>query len=238
MASNETITVRAEATQTLGSIVVARPETAVTLERLGLDYCCGGAKTLDDACRERGLDPTTVAAVLDAIDPARGGAPAHHVAGASIDELCRHIVDAHHRPLGPRLERISDLLDRVVIVHGDDDPSLERLQERFEGARAELLDHMRIEEQELFPACRALDRGSADFDAALLPGLEDDHGATGAALADLRELAGDYLPERAYCNTHRMLLHELAELEAELHRHVHEENNVLFPKVRAALAAA
>jgi regulator of cell morphogenesis and NO signaling len=222
---------------TLGSIVAERPEAAAVLEGLGLDYCCGGAKTLDEACRERGLDPATVAAVLDSIGAGAGGQAAHDVARASIGELCEHIVDVHHRPLHPRLERISELLGKVVRAHGANDPSVGRLQERFEGARADLVDHMRVEEQELFPACRELDRGNGDpgVDRDLLPHLEDDHGGTGAALAEIRELAGDYRPERAHCNTHRVLLHELAELELELHRHIHEENNVLFPMVRERL---
>jgi regulator of cell morphogenesis and NO signaling len=222
---------------TLGEIVAARPETATVLERLGLDYCCGGAKSLDDACGERGLDAETIAAVLASLDRDGTIPGAHDVSGTSIDELCRHIVDEHHRPLPSLLERVSELLGKVVRAHGAQDPSVVRLQQRFEDARAELVEHMRVEEQELFPACRELERddGGAGFDHGLLSELEHDHGSTGAALAEIRELAGDYRPEHAHCNTHRVLLHELSELELELHRHIHEENNVLFPKVRAAL---
>lgn len=224
---------------TLGGIVAERPGAAAVLEGLGLDYCCGGGKTLIEACRERDLDPDTVAAVLDSIGTDGGGRAAHDVSRASIGELCEHIVEEHHRPLPARLERISELLDKVVRAHGADDPTVAPLQRRYEDARSELLDHMRVEEQELFPACRELDRGNGapELDRYLLPHLEDDHGATGAALAEIRELAGDYRPERAHCNTHRVLLHELAELELELHRHIHEENNVLFPKVRERLAS-
>lgn len=225
---------------TLGSIVAERPAAAAILDGIGLDYCCGGGKTLAEACGERGLDPGTVAAVLDSIDAADAGRSAHDVASASIGELCEHIVAEHHRPLPSRLERVSELLGKVVRAHGADDPSVIRLQERFEETREALLDHMRVEEQQLFPACRELERAGAspELDRELIHHLEDDHGSTGAALADLREIAGGYGPERARCNTHRVLLHELAELELELHRHIHEENNVLFPKVRDRLAAA
>jgi regulator of cell morphogenesis and NO signaling len=224
---------------TLGAIVAARPAAASVLEGLGLDYCCGGGRTLAEACAERGLDPVTVLAVLDSIDAdGGGGGGAHDVAAASIEELCDHIVEEHHRPLHPKLERIAELLGKVVRAHGPHDPSVVRLRERFEEARAELVEHMRVEERELFPACRELGRPGGTVDRDLIGHLEDDHGATGAALADLRALAGDYRPERAHCNTHRVLLHELAALELELHRHIHEENNVLFPKVRDRLAAA
>lgn len=225
---------------TLGSIVAARPATAAILEAVGLDYCCGGGKTLAEACDERGLDAGTVAAVLDSVDTEGQGRPAHDVAGASIGDLCEHIVAEHHEPLPSRLERISELLGKVVRAHGAEDPSVLQLQDRFELARAALLDHMRVEEQQLFPACRELDRAGAspELDRELIPHLEDDHGSTGAALAELREIAGGYGPERAHCNTHRVLLHELSELELEMHRHIHEENNILFPKVRDRLAAA
>ncbi|MCL4287327.1 MAG: DUF542 domain-containing protein, partial [Thermoleophilia bacterium] len=207
---------------TLGGIVAERPAAAAVLEGLGLDYCCGGGKTLAEACRERGLDPETIARVLDSIGVDGGGRAAHDVSRASIGELCEHIVEEHHRPLPARLERISELLDKVVRAHGADDPAVVPLQRRYEQARSELLDHMRVEERELFPACRELERGDGapGLDRRLLPHLEDDHGATGAALAELRELGGDYRPERAHCNTHRVLLHELAELELELHRHI------------------
>ena len=225
---------------TLGSIVAERPAAATILEGIGLDYCCGGGKTLAEACGERGLDPDTIAAVLDTVGADETGRSAHDVADASIGDLCEHIVAEHHRPLPTRLERISELLGKVVRAHGVQDPSVLRLQKRFEDARAALLDHMRVEEQQLFPACRELERvgASPELDRELIPHLEDDHGSTGAALADLRGIAGGYGPERAHCNTHRVLLHELSELELELHRHIHEENNILFPKVRDRLAAA
>jgi len=222
---------------TLGSIVAERPAAAAILEGIGLDYCCGGTKTLAEACGERGLDPETVAAVLDSVGAEGTGGSAHDVAGASIGELCEHIVAEHHRPLPTRLERISELLGKVVRAHGAEDPSVLRLRERFEETRTALLDHMRVEEQQLFPACRELERAgaSAELNRDLIVHLEDDHGSTGAALADLRGIAGGYGPERAHCNTHRVLLHELSELELELHRHIHEENNILFPKVRDQL---
>lgn len=225
---------------TLGEIVAERPATAAILERIGLDYCCGGGKTLAQACDERGLDADTFAAVLDSLGAEDRGHPVHDVAGASIGDLCEHIVAEHHGPLPSRLERISELLGKVVRAHGAQDPPVLRLQDHFERARAALLDHMRVEEQQLFPACRELDRAGAspELDRELISHLEDDHGSTGAALAELRETAGGYGPERAHCNTHRVLLHELSELELEMHRHIHEENNILFPKVRDRLAAA
>ena len=97
---------------------------------------------------------------------------------------------------------------------------------------------MRFEEEWLFPACRALeqDHGGAAPDGELLAQLEDTHSLAAEALRGLRELGRDYRPETAHCTTHRVLLHALSEFEVDLHQHIHEENNVLFPKVRGQRA--
>jgi len=220
---------------TLGGLVAEWPRSAALFERLGLDYCCGGGQTLEEACRTRGLDPATVTTMLAALrdDQATPGQGAHELAGASIDELCEHIVDEHHEPLRRNLPRISELLVKVVNAHGDEDPEVHRLQDAFSSTRAELEDHMRLEEESLFPACRALaDGADAHPDDELLGHLEDTHAATGEALRNLRELGHDYRPEAAHCTTHRVLLHALHDFELDLHQHVHEENNLLFPAVR------
>ena len=221
---------------TLGDLVIRRPAAGALFERLGLDYCCGGRKTLAEACAQRGVDAATVAVLLESesLEPRT-----HDVAGASIGELCDHVVAAHHEPLRAELPRISERVATVVRVHGRTRPELADVQRVFESLRGELEVHMRREEHNLFPACRALD-GQGDA-APLRHGevalLEDDHGATGEALSALRELCADYDPAQALCGTHAALLRALRELELELHQHVHEENNILFPRVRERLAA-
>lgn len=225
-------------TATLGGLVAERPQTASLFERLGLDYCCGGRQTLEEACRTRGLDPATVGAMLAALEDGSATAEhAHGLTGASVDELCEHIVNKHHEPLRGALPRISELLGKVVRAHGDEDPSVHHLEDLFSRTRAELEDHMRLEEDSLFPACRAIvvDDGARP-DGELLARLEDTHASTGEALRRLRELGHDYRPETAHCTTHRVLLHELDEFERDLHLHIHEENNILFPKVRGRAA--
>lgn len=227
-------------TNTLGAIVAERPQTAVVFERLGLDYCCGGQKTLEDACRSHDLDPKTVAALLATLD---GGETvdepgAHDLAHASVDELCDHIVSAHHDPLREDLPRISELMAKVVRAHGSEDQEVIELADLFSRTRTDLEGHMQLEEDSLFPACRAVaaDESGKGPDYELLAALGDDHLAAGEALAQMRILSHDYRPESAHCTTHRVLLHEMHEFELDLHRHIHEENNILFPKVRELAA--
>jgi regulator of cell morphogenesis and NO signaling len=227
-------------TATLGEIAVTQPAAAALFEHLGMDYCCGGSDTLERACDERGLDFRTVALMLgdEQTEPAPPGAPHPDLAAASITQLCEHILVTHHGPLHVHLQRISALLSTVTRVHGTIHPELYTAQGRFTTIRGELESHVRLEEDALFPACRALDAGAAPaFDPPLLSLLQHAHDELGAALRELRELCGGYDTTSALCATHRALLESLRAFEHGLHQHVHEENNLLFPKVRDRLAA-
>jgi regulator of cell morphogenesis and NO signaling len=226
---------------TLGELAAQQPRAAALFERLGLDYCCGGRRTLEHACRQQGLDTKTVGALLHALadEPHDVDLDAHDVARATIPELCEHIVTRHHNPLRRDLARITDLMATVVRVHGKTHPELLDLQRLFTAIRSDLETHMGIEEETLLPACRAVaeDPETAVLDPGLLVLLEDDHATTGEALCALREVAGGYRAETALCSTHRAMLNALRAFELDMHRHVHEENNVLFPRVRARIAA-
>lgn len=223
--------------ETLGGIVAARPQAAALFERLGLDYCCGGGQTLEDACRERDLEAAAIQTELEQLEAKADDDQDHDVAGLTISELSEHIVGSHHEPARAQMDRIAELLTKVVRAHGERDPSTHVLQQRFATLQADLDQHMRVEEAELFPACRTLEQGGAQPSDELLEHLYDSHSAAGAALAELRELGNDYDPASAHCATHRVLLSELTAFELDLHQHIHEENNILFREVRTLLAA-
>jgi regulator of cell morphogenesis and NO signaling len=222
---------------TLGDLVIAVPGAAPLFERLRLDYCCGGAVRLDDACRRRGLDAETVLTMLDALsrEPHVPARDPHLLSTASFRELCEHIVVRHHGPLRVALTRITKLMDTVARVHGSAQPELLDLQHAFATLRVELEGHLDLEERTLFPACARLDGVLATPapDDELLAHLREDHASVGAALSTMRELCADYDSERALCGTHRELLRSLHAFELDMHQHVHEENNVLFPRVLA-----
>lgn len=202
---------------TLAEIVVAEPAAARVLEQLGLDYCCGGGHTLREACSSRGLD---VERVLAAVRASEGGG-ACEIAGLSPAELCDHVVTTHHDYLRSELPRLSALLEKVERAHGADDARLGEVRHVFGELRSELEQHTADEEERLFPA---LARGDAVDTSAFV----DDHAGAGLALERLAALTDRYDTAQARCNTHRATLHALAELQADLHRHIHEENNILF----------
>jgi regulator of cell morphogenesis and NO signaling len=225
---------------TLGELAAEQPARIELLERLRLDYCCGGSATLGDACRQRGLDVEAVREQLEAVDRddlSLEASPEGDWRLAGIEELCEHIVSVHHDGLRRELPRISELLATVVRVHGGGHPELETVERTFASLRAELEEHIEDEERTVFPASRALARSEAvDLDPATVDRHVGEHEAVGRKLEALRTRAGGYDPSRALCSTHGALLEALRRFEADLHQHVHEENNVLFPRVGALLS--
>ncbi len=221
----------------LGELVAERPARTQLFEQLRLDYCCGGHQTLAAACAKRGLELEEVNAALQAIDE-RGPQSAsvenrdwHKVATA---ELCAHIVTVHHEGLREAFPRIERLLATVVRVHGDSEPRLRDAQCCFSEIRSELEPHLASEENVLFPACIASDQTGSPVEELMLEEHESEHAALGRALGALRILCGDYDRQAALCNTHRALLDALKAFEQDLHRHVHEENNILLARARQA----
>ncbi|MFN8161835.1 MAG: iron-sulfur cluster repair di-iron protein [Solirubrobacterales bacterium] len=228
----------------LGELVAEHPSCAGLFERLRIDYCCAGRQTLAEACERRGLDVETVRELIEALDadPLRPSHPLEESdwRRASLGELCDHIVTVHHAELRRELPRISEMLAKVVRVHGRDHSGLDDLERVFTGMRSELESHIELEERAVFPACHALEAGdpdSASLDTELIDRHEREHQGVGDALAAMRELTDGYDPANALCGTHRALLEALRGLELDLHQHVHEENNVLFPRLRALAEA-
>lgn len=223
----------------LASLVLDHPQRAELFEQLGFDYCCRGSRSLAAACTERDLDVDTLVRVMEA-HASSVALPAGHdfdCRTASTAELVDHIVSAHHERLRRELPRLAETLTAVVRAHGRDDARLMSVARLFDDLARELHEHLDREERLLFPACTALESGEGAVDAdGLLAELVHDHADTGETLARLRELTDDYRPESARCTTHRALLDGLAALERDLHLHIHEENNILFPRVRDRLA--
>ncbi len=223
----------------VGHLVAEKPERSRVFERHGLDYCCGGKRSLEDACRDKSLDPSTVLAELEALD-AEPEADEISPADMSMTELVDHIVETHHRYLRGELPRLEGLIDKVTAVHARAYPWLEEVRQTFADLVAELEPHMAKEEQVLFPMIRELDRAidAPSFHCGSVSNpirmMEHEHDAAGFGLDRLRELTSEFTPPEGACNSFRAMLDGLASLETDLHLHIHKENNVLF--VRAVEA--
>jgi regulator of cell morphogenesis and NO signaling len=220
----------------VGDWVAALPLTSRVFETLRIDYCCHGKLPLEQACWEQKLDPDSVLASLEFAACAPGGVAPRDWRKASLAELCEHIEATHHAYLKSELPRLHALLEKVIAAHGDAHPELAGLQAVFADFRAELEPHMCKEERILFPAIRLLDRAGTNpafpFGTVANPirMMEREHDNAGDALARIRELTDDYRAPQDACASYRALYDALRELEEDLHRHVHKENNILFPR--------
>ena len=219
--------------RTLADVVTEEPGAARVLEGFGLDYCCGGRRTLADACAREGVDPNRVLDALGDIEPG----PEPDWAQMAPEELVDHLEATHHAYLHAELPRLHALVDKVTGVHGARHAELVDVRAAFVALRADLEPHLLKEERVLFPMIRELATAAAppSFPCGPLANpisvMLAEHDRAGELLATLRRLTDGYQPPADGCASYRALYAGLAELEADIHLHVHKENNLLFPAV-------
>jgi regulator of cell morphogenesis and NO signaling len=219
---------------TLGDLVTAHPHLAREFELLEFDYCCGGQRTLADACVAHGLDAQTTA---DELEHAVIDESAPDWSAMGLTDLVDHLESTHHRYLWDELPRLSALVAKIVSVHGDRHPELAQVEACFEEIRHDLEPHLVKEERVLFPMIRELDSAteSVSFHCGTLRNpismMLREHDTVGDLLARLRQLTNAYQPPADGCASYVACYSGLAELEVDTHLHIHKENNLLFPEV-------
>jgi len=228
--------------QTVGQLVTDRPTRAGIFESLGIDYCCGGRRRLDEACQSAGASIDAVISRLE-VDLAGGAGSEPDPARLSMTDLCDQIERTHHQYLRDELPHLHQRMEKVAAKHGPGDPRLLELQSVLDGFMAEIASHMMKEERILFPMIRALESGDqpgagqfggcASGVSGPIGVMEAEHESAGNALARMRMLTDGFTPPPSACLTYQALLAGLADLERDMHRHVHKENNILFPRAEA-----
>ena len=229
-----------EATRTVREYALEIPAATRIFEKLGIDYCCGGGTSLSDACVKAGV---TVDEVLDSL--ARTQCSEEKIAGeewqgASDAALVAHIVETHHEFTRDELVRLEALLAKVCGVHGPNHPELFRVQSQFQELRRDLEPHMLKEEQVLFPYIIRIEESIAKEQPPPVPRfgtvrnpvrmMMTEHDAAGEILRTMREASSDYTTPPDGCISFQTLYSALTALEADLHQHIHLENNILFPR--------
>jgi regulator of cell morphogenesis and NO signaling len=227
----------------VSTLVRERQGRVGVLEKFGIDYCCHGATTLANACRERGLSVEEVRRALEASVASPAESDEADWARESLQSLVDHIVARHHSYLREQLPRIGALLEKVIAKHADKHPSLVELRGVYAGLCNELAHHMMKEEQVLFPYIRLLeearDKGqpAPPFHCGSVQQpirvMEDEHRTAGDALRRMRDLTLGFQPPTDACDAYRKLMDDLRGLEGDLHLHIHKENNILFPRAAA-----
>lgn len=223
---------------TLGSIVADHPAAARIFEQFGLDYCCGGRRSLADACAAKGLDPQPVIVAIQAA--ANQPRDDRDWSAAPLAELADHIEQTHHAYLKRELPRLSAISRKVAAVHGQAHPEYAELAREYETFAADMIAHMGKEERMLFPWIRRLEPGHAEASGISAPidVMEHEHDAAGRLLERMAELTNNFTPPADCCATTRTLIDSLRQLNADTHVHVHKENNILFPRALQMPTAA
>jgi regulator of cell morphogenesis and NO signaling len=232
-----------ELDRSLGELVAEHPRLAALFDELGLDYCCGGQQALAEAGADHGLDLSLLAQrVRDGIRSSDreaggggGGVPEPRLQEMGLAQLADHIESTHHVYLRAELPHIAKLLEKVERAHGERHPELKQVGSVFGQLAAELTEHMHKEERILFPAIRRLagsgPAGPVPLELAMpIRVMEREHESAGQALDRLRHLTAGYATPSDGCASWRELMDAMVRLEQDLHRHIHAENYVLFPR--------
>ncbi|MBI4164521.1 MAG: iron-sulfur cluster repair di-iron protein [Acidobacteria bacterium] len=227
--------------KTLRELALEFPEATRVFEKLGIDYCCGGNKSLEEACAAAGLSTEAVMERLAAAEEKSGAnSKDRDWQKEQLADLVDHIVATHHKYTREEIARLAPLLNKVCSVHGQNHHELEDIRETFRGLAQELSGHMMKEEMVLFPYIVRMEEAVIQKDPVLPPPfgtvqnpvnmMMHEHDSAGQALRAMRQSGSGYQPPADACISYQTLYKALAEFEADLHQHIHLENNILFPR--------
>jgi len=222
----------------VGTIVKQNFKTAPLFQSNRIDYCCGGNITLAEACKKAGVDTEHFIEQLDSI-VASADPDTEYINSLPLDELCGFIVKRHHAYVQRNIPFLQASLEKLCAVHGDRHPELFEVKELFDGSAGNLSMHMQKEEMVLFPFIKRMVNARKEGTS---PGVSvfgpvenpirmmlDEHDTEGRRFEKIAELTDNYtIPDDA-CATYETTMRQLSDFETDLHRHIHLENNILFP---------
>jgi regulator of cell morphogenesis and NO signaling len=232
------------AEKTVRELAVENPAATRIFEKLGIDYCCGGNQSLNEACRAANLQ---LDQVLDSLEMAeqttRSEQNLHDWQSEPLADLITHINTTHHKYTREGIARLGPLLEKVCSVHGKNHPELLHIRATFAGLAQELTMHMMKEEMVLFPYIARMEESVIQNEPILPPPfgtvqnpvsmMEHEHDSAGAALCAMNQASSGYSAPLDACVSYQTLYRALREFEADLHQHIHLENNILFPRAIA-----
>jgi regulator of cell morphogenesis and NO signaling len=220
----------------IGDMVLETPAAMRVFEQLNVDYCCGGHRSLAEACAHAGRSYEEVAAKLAEVpDQAPAASDPAAWKEATLSSLIAHIEATHHVFTRSELARVAPLMEKVLRVHGEHHPELARISECFTAMADDLGPHLEKEEQILFPYVRAMESGQAPADCCFgtvqnpVRAMQYEHEQVGDILRELRTLTRDYTAPEDACGSYRSLYMGLQSLEQDLHLHIYLESHLLFP---------
>ncbi len=223
--------------ESIGQIAAKDLKKAQVFKKYGIDFCCGGKKTLADVCEEKGLDKVAIEKELMEVKKSEGSI-ALPFNEWSLDFLADYIVNTHHTYVKNNISDLNAFANKVYKVHGGSHPELARMFELVQMIKSELEVHLQKEEIILFPYIKSLVQKKDDLSRMAAFGtvqspinvMEMEHESVGIAMAEIRTLSNNYSIPADACTTYKLYFELLEEFESDLHQHIHLENNILFPK--------
>lgn len=217
----------------IGDIVTKDFRAAEVFKKAGIDFCCGGSQSLEDACRDKKLDVAEIESELSKLENSEPGS-SYKFNEWKLDFLCDYIVNTHHQTVMKLLPELTFYTQKIAEVHSDNHPELSEIANLFAQVDTELRQHLCNEEEVLFPAIReVLKTNSAESKATIISEITrmtGEHEFAGGAMDKINELSHHYAVPDDGCNTYRVAYKLLEQFEDDLHIHVHLENNILYPK--------
>ncbi len=223
----------------IGELVALDFRTAEIFKKYKIDFCCGGKKTLSQVCEEKKIDRIEIQNKLNDLTNDTN-LSSQNYNNWSLDFLVDYIINTHHNYVKTSIPIILEYTNKIAKVHGENHPELIAINNLFKEATAELEAHMVKEETILFPYIKELVSSSnktkqnaiCDFGTIKNPirMMEHEHDVVGDIFKTMRELSNNYTPPDDGCTTYKVAFLKLNEFEADLHQHIHLENNILFPK--------
>lgn len=227
------------ATKTVRELAVEVPSATRVFEKLGIDYCCGGDRPLEEACASANVAVDDVLRALEQGSDASASVTTCDWNTTSLSELVDHIVNKHHTFVKSETPRLQALIAKVTGVHGQNHPELQQVQTAFSELADELAAHMLKEERILFPYVKQM-AGGADCGPSCFGSVQNpirvmmlEHDNAGEKLREMRRITSDYSIPADACTSYATLFRALVEFEQDLHQHIHLENNILFPRAVA-----
>lgn len=217
----------------VGEIVTRDFRAAEIFKQAGIDFCCGGGQSLEEACKEKNLNLPYLEQELTNLEQSSAD-EAHNFKEWKLDFLCDYIENTHHKTVLRLLPQLLGYTRKIAEVHGAHHPELVTIADMFVEINAELLQHLRNEEDVLFPAIKeVLKSGSAEAKKVVVSEttrMKGEHDFAGGAMDKINVLSGGYSVPADGCSTYEVTYKLLEQFEDDLHVHVHLENNILYPK--------
>ncbi|MGB3077937.1 MAG: iron-sulfur cluster repair di-iron protein [Saprospiraceae bacterium] len=223
---------------TIGSFVAKDYRTASVFQKHGIDFCCKGGKSIDEVCEAKSINPDALLAELANVS---GQPKTEGIDFRSwpLDLLADYIEKKHHRYIEQTTPALRQFLDKLCKVHGSHHPELFSIAEEFNASADELAAHMKKEEMILFPFIRKMMAAKMNKEQFIKPGFDtvqnpihmmrQEHDVEGERFRMIAILSDQYNAPADGCTTYRVAFALLKEFEADLHLHIHLENNILFP---------